>query len=130
MDIREDLLYSDQHEWVRVEDDKAYIGITDFAQENLGDIVFVEMPEIDREVVAEEAVGVIESVKAVADLFSPVSGTILEINEELEDAPQLLNEEPYEQHILVVGISGLAEVDELMNANDYVRFCEEEEQRG
>ncbi|HHW61687.1 MAG TPA: glycine cleavage system protein GcvH [Syntrophomonadaceae bacterium] len=130
MDIRKDLLYSDQHEWVRIEDDKAFIGITDYAQENLGDIVFVEMPEVDREVEAEEAVGVIESVKAVADLFSPVSGTIVEINEELEDAPQLLNEEPYEQHILVVSMSELGEADDLMNADDYARFCEEEEQRG
>ncbi len=118
MDIRKDLLYSDQHEWVRIEDDKAFIGITDYAQENLGDIVFVEMPEVDREVEAEEAVGVIESVKAVADLFSPVSGTIVEINEELEDAPQLLNEEPYEQHILVVSMSELGEADDLMNADD------------
>ena len=130
MDIRKDLLYSDQHEWVRIEDDKAFIGITDYAQENLGDIVFVEMPEVDREVEAEEAVGVIESVKAVADLFSPVSGTIVEINEELEDAPQLLNEEPYEQHILVVSMSELGEADDLMNADDYARFCEEVEQRG
>lgn len=130
MMIKDGLFYSDQHEWVRVEGELAYIGITDYAQDNLGDIVYVEMPELDREINAEEAVGVIESVKAVADLFSPVGGIVVEVNEELEDAPELLNEEPYEQHILVVRMSKPGETDCLMQADAYAKFCEEEEQRG
>ncbi|HPF20913.1 MAG TPA: glycine cleavage system protein GcvH, partial [Syntrophomonas sp.] len=94
MNIPENLYYSNEHEWVRVEGENAYIGITDFAQEHLGDIVFVELPEPDTDVSAGEQVGVIESVKAVSSMFSPVSGTITEINEALEDTPELLNEDP------------------------------------
>ncbi|MGB9793210.1 MAG: glycine cleavage system protein GcvH, partial [Thermacetogeniaceae bacterium] len=97
MEIKESLYYSEDHEWVRVEGDLAYIGITDYAQEHLGDIVFVELPEIGSEYAAGDTIGVIESVKAVADMHTPVSGTITEVNEALEDAPDSLNKDPYGQ---------------------------------
>jgi glycine cleavage system H protein len=130
MEIKAGLYYSAEHEWVRVEDDKAYIGITDFAQEHLGDIVFVELPELDDSVEAGGQIGVIESVKAVSNMFSPVSGTIIEINEALEDAPELLNEDPYGQHIAVIKMDNQAELGSLLDENQYSELCEKEEQEG
>lgn len=130
MNIPENLYYSTDHEWVRVEGEKAYIGITDFAQEHMGDIVFVELPESDTEISAGEQVGVIESVKAVSSMFSPVSGTIIAINEELEDTPELLNEDPYENHILVVQMSDPSDLDALLTPVKYAQLCEEEERGG
>ena len=130
MNIPEDLFYSNEHEWVRVEGDQAYIGITDFAQDHLGDIVYVELPELDAEVAAEEQVGVIESVKAVSSMFSPLGGKIVAINEELEDAPELLNEDPYENHILVVMMNNPADLDKLLTSAQYAALCDEEEQGG
>lgn len=97
-----DLIYSKEHEWVRVEGNRAYIGITDFAQDELGDIVFVELPEIGATVSAGETFGTVESVKTVSDLFAPVSGTIVEINPNLEDAPETVNTSPYEAGWMVV----------------------------
>lgn len=126
-EIKEGLYYSDEHEWVRVDGEKAYIGITDFAQDHLGDIVFVELPDLDSEFEAEESIGVIESVKAVADMHTPVSGIVIAVNEGLEDAPESLNNEPYEQHIAVIKMSSKAELDKLMNAEEYADFCEKEE---
>jgi glycine cleavage system H protein len=126
-EIKEGLYYSDEHEWVRVDGEKAYIGITDFAQDHLGDIVFVELPDLDSEFEAEESIGVIESVKAVADMHTPVSGIVIAVNEGLEDAPESLNNEPYKQHIAVIKMSSKAELDKLMNAEEYADFCEKEE---
>ena len=130
MNIPENMYYSTDHEWVRVEGEKAYIGITDFAQEHMGDIVFVELPEPDSEISAGEQVGVIESVKAVSSMFSPVSGTIIAINEALEDAPELLNEDPYENHILIVQMSDSGDLDALLTSAKYAQLCEEEERGG
>ena len=115
--VKAGYLYSDDHEWVRIEGEKAYVGITDYAQNELGDIVFVELPEVDASVSAGDQVGVLESVKAVADLFCPVSGTVTEVNEGLEDEPELLNNAPYEQHIFVVELDG--EIPALMDAAAY-----------
>ena len=118
--VKAGYLYSDDHEWVRVEGEKAYVGITDYAQNELGDIVFVELPELDAAVCAGDQVGVLESVKAVADVFCPVSGTVVEVNESLEDEPELLNNEPFEQYIFVVELDG--EVPVLMDAAAYEAF--------
>lgn len=130
MNIPENLYYSTEHEWVRVEGEQAYIGITDFAQEHMGDIVFVELPELDAEVAAGDQIGVIESVKAVSSMFSPVSGKIIKINEALEDTPELLNEDPYENYILVVQMNDPSELDALLTPVKYAQLCEEEERGG
>lgn len=127
MNIPVNLLYSVEHEWVRVDGDRAYIGITDYAQHNLGDIVFVEMPELDEEIETGAQIGVVESVKAVSSMFSPVGGTIVEINEELEDSPELLNEDCYNNHILVVEISNKEDLNELLSPEKYEELCKEEE---
>jgi len=95
MNIPEDLHYTDEHEWISVEDGVATVGITDYAQKELGDIVFVELPEVGAEVEAMDTFGTIEAVKTVSDLFSPVSGTVVEVNEALEDHPELVNDDPY-----------------------------------
>lgn len=126
-EIKEGLYYSDEHEWVRVDGEKAYIGITDFAQHQLGDIVFVELPELDSEFEAGESIGVIESVKAVSDMHTPVSGTVTAVNEGLEDAPESLNSNPYGEHIAVIKMSNNAELEKLMNSKEYADFCEKEE---
>ena len=127
MKIPKNLLYTREHEWIRVEEDKGYMGITDFAQDHLGDIVFVEIPELDSETGAGEAIAVIESVKAVSSVYSPVSGTILEVNEELEESPELLNEEPYENYIAEVSIDNAEELKQLMPADEYESFCKEQD---
>ena len=123
MNTPDDLFYTQNHEWIKVEDDKAYLGITDYAQYNLGDIVFVELPELDIQVEMEEAIAVVESVKAVSSIYAPISGTILEVNEELEDAPELLNEDPYENHIAIISLDDDSELDELMSATDDDAYC-------
>ncbi len=120
-----ELKYTKTHEWVRYEGDAAFVGISDYAQHALGDLVFVNLPEPGDEVEAGEPFGDVESVKAVSDLFSPVSGEVLEINEELLDAPQLINEQPYEAWFIKVG--GITGEEELMDAESYDAFCEEEE---
>lgn len=126
MKILEGLYYSKDHEWVKVDGDKAYIGITDYAQHALGEIVYVEMPDVDDEIDAGDVFGVIESVKAASDSYLPVSGKVVEINEELEDSPELLNESPYESWILAIEISDEAEIESLMNAKEYEEFCKSE----
>ncbi len=120
----EGLYYSESHEWVKAEGDMAIIGITDYAQHAMGDIVYVDMPEVDDEVNAEEEFGAVESVKAASDLISPVSGTVVEVNEALEDESGLLNQDPYENWIIKVQMSQPDELDKLMNATDYAAFCE------
>lgn len=123
-----DFLYSRTHEWVRVDGEKAYIGITDYAQHHLGDIVFVEMPELDAELKAGEQLAVLESVKTVETVFTPLTGRIIELNNDLEDSPELLNETPFEQHIAVIAISNPEELKGLLNADDYAELCKEEEE--
>lgn len=126
MEIKSGLLYSDDHEWVKVEGGKAYIGITDYAQHALGEIVYVELPTVGDELNAGDVFGVIESVKAASDSYLPVSGKVLEVNEELSDSPQLINEAPYESWIVAVEVTDRASLDNLMNEQEYKDFCEKE----
>ena len=120
MNIPADLKYSNDHEWVKMDGDIALIGITDYAQDALGDLVFVNLPEVGDEVTAGESFGDVESVKAVSDVLSPVNGTICEVNEELLDAPELLNSDPYGAWIIKVeGADGL---NDLMDAAAYEAF--------
>ncbi|MBQ9652013.1 MAG: glycine cleavage system protein GcvH [Prevotella sp.] len=116
------LYYSESHEYVRVECNYGYIGITDYAQNALGNIVYVDMPEVDDEVEAGEEFGAVESVKAASDLISPVSGTVVEVNEALEDQPELVNQDPYENWIIKVELSDKAELDNLMDADEYEKL--------
>ena len=118
------LYYSESHEYVRVEGDFGYIGITDYAQHALGNVVYVDMPEVDDEVTAGEEFGAVESVKAASDLFSPVSGTVVEINEALEDQPELINQDAFENWIIKVKLSDKVELDDLMDVKAYAEFCE------
>ncbi|MGH4138867.1 glycine cleavage system protein GcvH [Clostridium sp.] len=127
MKTLKDLFYSKDHEWVKVEGDKAYIGITDYAQHSLGDIVFVELPEIDAEITCGDAFGVIESVKAASDMYIPISGKVLEINESLIDNPELVNEDAYKSWMISVEITNKEEVAELMNEEQYSEYCSKEE---
>ncbi len=116
----EDLLYTEDHEWIRVEDGVATVGITDFAQNELGDIVFVELPEEDEDFSQGDAMGVVESVKAVSDIYMPLTGTIAAINEEILDAPELVNSDPYGDGWLIkIKIADELELDALMNAEEY-----------
>jgi len=117
--VVEGLLYSEDHEWVKVEGNVAVIGISDFAQNELGDITYADLPEVDDDVEADEDFGALESVKASSDLLSPVSGKIVEVNEELEDAPEKINEDPYGTWIIKVEMSDPAELDSLMDAAAY-----------
>ena len=120
----EGLYYSESHEYVRVEGNFGFIGITDYAQHALGNIVYVDMPEVDDEVEAGEDFGAVESVKAASDLISPVSGTVVEVNEALEDTPELVNQDAFENWIIKVELSDAAELEGLMNAEAYAAFCE------
>ena len=122
--VIEGLYYSESNEYLRVEGEYGYIGITDFAQNALGNVVYVDMPDVDDEVTAGEDFGAVESVKAASDLISPVSGVVVEVNEALEDAPELLNQDAYENWIIKVSISDPAETDNLMDAEAYSAFCE------
>lgn len=117
--VIEGLLYSETHEWVKVEGDVAVIGVTDFAQSEMGDITYVDMPEADDEVSKDEEFGALESVKASSDLVCPVSGIVIENNEALEDAPELINQDPYENWIIKVKLSDPAELEGLMDAAAY-----------
>ncbi len=120
------LYYSQSHEWVKVDGNTAIVGITDYAQHALGNIVYVDMPEVDDEVAKEEDFGAVESTKAASDLISPVSGVVIEINEALEDAPELINEDAFENWIMKVEMSDASELDELMDAAAYETFCANE----
>ena len=122
--VIEGLLYSESHEWVKVEGGIAVIGITDFAQHAMGDLSYVDMPEVDDELSQGEEFGAVESVKAASDLYSPVSGTVIEIHEALEDAPELLNEDAFENWIIKVKISDESELESLMDAAAYQALCE------
>lgn len=124
MKILKELLYSNDHEWIKVEGNKAYIGITDFAQNSLGEIVFVELPEIDSEFVKNDSFGVVESVKAASDLCIPISGKVVEINENLVDSPELVNEDAYGSWMVVVEISDKSEIEGLLKADQYEKICD------
>lgn len=117
--IVEGLLYSDSHEWVKVDGDVAIIGVTDYAQAEMGDITYVDLPEVDDEVSAGEDFGALESVKASSELYSPVSGTVIAVNEALEDAPELVNEDAFANWIIKVQMSDKAELESLMDAAAY-----------
>ena len=121
--VIEGLYYSESHEYVRVEGDFGFIGITDYAQNALGNVVYVDMPDVDDEVEAGEEFGAVESVKAASDLYSPVSGTVVEVNEALEDQPELINEDAFENWIIKVELSDKSELDALMDAAAYEAFC-------
>lgn len=127
MKILEGLFYTEEHEWVKVEGNKAYIGITDFAQEQLGDIVYVELPEVDDEIEKGGTFGVIESVKAASDSYLPISGTVLEINEALEDEPELLNADAFANWMISVELKDPTELEALMNSVAYEEFCNKED---
>ena len=120
--VLEGLYYSESHEYVKVEGDFGFIGITDYAQKALGNVVYVDMPEVDDEVTAGEEFGAVESVKAASDLISPVSGTVVEINEDLEDQPELVNEDAYANWIIKVELSDKGDLDNLMDAAAYEEF--------
>ena len=117
--IVEGLLYSDSHEWVKVDGDVAIIGVTDYAQAEMGDITYVDRPEVDDEVSQGEDFGALESVKASSELYSPVSGTVIAVNEALEDAPELVNEDAFANWIIKVQMSDKAELESLMDAAAY-----------
>ena len=122
--VIEGLYYTESHEYVRIEDGFGFIGITDYAQNALGNVVYVDMPEVDDEVTAGEEFGAVESVKAASDLISPVSGTVVEVNEALEDTPELINQDAFANWIIKVELSDTAELDNLMDAAAYTAFCE------
>ena len=125
--VIEGLYYSESHEYVRVEGEYGYVGITDYAQHALGNVVYVDMPEVDDEVEAGEDFGAVESVKAASDLISPVSGTVVEVNEALEDAPELINQDAFANWIIKVELSDKSELDNLMDAAAYEEHCKNED---
>ncbi|MDQ0215135.1 glycine cleavage system H protein [Oikeobacillus pervagus] len=127
MSTPKELRYSEEHEWVKVEGDKVRIGITDFAQSELGDIVFVELPSEGDEIKADEPFGSVESVKTVSELYAPVSGKVVEVNEDLDDSPEFVNESPYEKAwMIVIEPSNASEVDKLMTAEQYEEMIKED----
>lgn len=122
--VLEGLYYTESHEYVKVEGNIGYVGITDYAQHALGNVVYVDMPDVDDEVSAGEEFGAVESVKAASDLISPVTGVVVEVNEALEDQPELINADAYENWIIKVELSDKGELEDLMDAKAYTEFCE------
>ena len=122
--VLDGLYYSESHEWLKVEGEFGYIGITDYAQHQLGNVVYVYLPEVDDELNQGEEFGAVESVKAASDLLSPISGIVVEINDKLEDEPELLNEDAFGNWICKVKINDKSELDSLMNAEAYKAICE------
>lgn len=120
--VMEGLYYAESHEYVKVEGEFGYVGITDYAQHELGNVVYIDMPEVDDEVTAGEEFGAVESVKAASDLLSPVSGTVVEVNEELEDQPEKINEDAFGNWIIKVKLSDPSELDNLMDAKAYAEM--------
>lgn len=129
MTFPEDLKYTREHEWARQKGKRVVVGITEFAQDQLGDIVYVELPSVGDEVKKGEAFGVVESTKAVSDLFAPVSGKVVEVNDPLTDAPETINEDPYEEGWMIqVEVSDAKDLDDLLTAKAYAKFVEEEQE--
>lgn len=119
-----DLKYTNTHEWILIDGDTITVGITDFAQEQLGDVVFVDLPEVDAEVVAGDGIAVVESVKAASDIYAPVTGTIIAINESLEDAPELVNSDPFEDGwFFKIKVHDESELEGFMDADSYIDQC-------
>ena len=127
MEVKKGLYYSEDHEWIKVEEGVATIGITDFAQHSMGEIVYVELPMEEDELDAGDVFGVLESVKAASDSFAPVSGEVVEVNEALEDEPELINESPYDAWILKIMMSNESELKDLMSPEEYEEFCNKED---
>ena len=123
--VIEGLYYAESHEYVKVEGDFGYVGITDYAQEQLGNVVYVDAPDVDDEVTQGEEFGAVESVKAASDLMSPVSGTVVEVNEALADSPEVVNEDAYANWIIKVQLSDKSELDNLLDAAAYTKLCAE-----
>nr|WP_075573415.1 glycine cleavage system protein GcvH [Ezakiella massiliensis] len=126
MEVKKDLMYTKDHEWVKIEGEEAYVGLCDYAQNQLGEIVYVELPDVDDEFDVEDAVAAIESTKAASDLFAPMAGVVTEVNEELEDAPELLNEKPYDAWVVKMKLEDASATDGLMNAEEYEKYLAEE----
>lgn len=127
MNTPKELRYSEEHEWVKTEGEQVRIGITDFAQSELGDIVFVELPEVGDEITADEPFGSVESVKTVSELYAPISGKVVAVNEDLSDSPEFVNESPYEKAwMIVVEPSDASEMDNLMSAEKYEEMVNED----
>lgn len=122
--VEKDLLYTESHEFVKIEGDFGYVGITDYAQEQLGNVVYVDMPEVGDDVSAGEEFGAVESVKAASDLISPISGTVVEFNENLEEQPELINQDAFENWIIKVQLSDKSELEGLMDDETYMKYCE------
>ena len=126
MSFPEGLKYSKEHEWVSVEDDVASVGITDYAQDELGDVVYVELPEVGDKISKDDPFGSVESVKAVSDLFAPISGTVIEVNDSLPDSPEMVNEDPYgDGWMIKLRVQNPAQVEELLSATDYAQHIGE-----
>ena len=129
MSVPNDLYYAKTHEWLKVDENIATVGITDFAQSQLSDITFVELPDVGREVEAGDEVAVVESVKAASDIYSPVAGTIVEVNGDLEDSPDMINASPYDAGWLFkIELRKEEDVDNLMSAEEYTELCDEDEE--
>ncbi len=127
MDVPKDLKYTSEHEWVRLDGETVVVGITDHAQDSLGDVVYVELPEEGAAVTKDEPFGVVESVKAVSDLYAPVTGTVTEVNDALVDSPEVINEDPYgEAWMIRIEPASPEELDELLSPEDYEKHVEEE----
>ncbi|MDK2806172.1 MAG: glycine cleavage system protein [Thermoanaerobacterium sp.] len=123
MKVLEGLYYSKNHEWVKVEGDKAYVGITDYAQHSLGDIVYAELPDVDTFLNAGDTLGTVESVKAASDVYCPISGKVVEVNQSVADDPSLLNSDPYENWMICIEMNDKGELDQLMSPEEYSDFC-------
>ncbi len=122
-----ELKYTKEHEWIKIEGDLAVIGITDYAQDSLGDVVYLELPEEGDSITRDEGFGVVESVKAVSDLYAPLSGAVSEINDSLVESPEIINDDPYgEAWMLKVDVENTSELDELLSAEEYEQYIEEE----
>jgi len=129
MEFPEDLKYTKEHEWVLIEAGTATVGITDYAQDQLGDIVFVELPAVGDKVSKEDAFGVVESVKAVSDIYAPLSGKVLEVNDDLPDNPEMLNEDPYgDGWIIKIELTDPEEIEDLMTSVEYEQYVAEEKE--
>jgi glycine cleavage system H protein len=127
MEFPSSLKYTKEHEWTRIEDRRATIGITDFAQDELGDVVYVELPAVGKTITQMSTFGVVESVKAVSDLYTPVSGTVVEVNKKLEEHPELVNTDPYgEGWMLIVEMSNPSEIDTLLTAEEYQAYLKQQ----
>jgi glycine cleavage system H protein len=127
MNVPPDLLYTKEHEWVLVENDTATVGITDYAQQELGDVVYIELPDEGATFEAEESFGSVESVKAVSEIYMPLAGKVLEVNADLVEAPEVINEDPYgEGWMIRIAVDDVAQIDQLMSTEEYQSYLEEE----